>query len=40
MVLEIKCQGHSGHNLVSRIETKPLCVSSSNLTDMLTMVGG
>ena len=29
-----------GDNLVNTIETKPLCISSSNLADMLTMVRG
>ena len=27
-----------GNKLVNKIETKPLCASSSNLADMLTMV--
>ena len=27
-----------GNKLVNPIQTKPLCVSSSNLADMLTMV--
>ena len=27
-----------GNKLVNTIETKPLCASSSNLADMLTMV--
>ena len=27
-----------GNKLVNRIETKPLCISLSNLADMLTMV--
>ena len=29
-----------GNKLVNTIETKPLCASSSNLADMLTMVRG
>ena len=29
-----------GNKLVNIIETKPLCISLSNLADMLTMVGG
>ena len=29
-----------GNKLVHTIETKPLCISLSNLTDMLTMVRG
>ena len=29
-----------GNKLVNRIEIKPLCASSSNLADMLTMVRG
>ena len=29
-----------GNRLVNTIETKPLCASSSNLADMLTMVRG
>ena len=29
-----------GNKLVNMIETKPLCISSSNLAEMLTMVRG
>ena len=29
-----------GNKLVNMIETKPLCISSLNLADMLTMVRG
>ena len=29
-----------GNKLVNTVETKPLCASSSNLADMLTMVRG
>ena len=29
-----------GNKLVNMIETKPLCISLSNLADMLTMVRG
>ena len=29
-----------GNNLVNTIETKPLCASSSNLMDKLTMMRG
>ena len=29
-----------GNQLVNTIETKPLCISSSNLAEMLTTVGG
>ena len=29
-----------GNKLVNRIETKPLCISLSNLADMLTMARG
>ena len=29
-----------GNNLMNTIETKLLCISSSNLADMLTMVRG
>ena len=29
-----------GNKLVNKIETKPLCTSSSNLVDMLGMVRG
>ena len=29
-----------GNKLVNTIENKPLCISSSNLADMLTMVRG
>ena len=29
-----------GNKLVNTIETKPLCISLSNLADMLTMVRG
>ena len=29
-----------GNKLVNTIETKPLCASSSNLTDMLTVMRG
>ena len=29
-----------GNKLVNTIETKPLCISLSNLADMLTMVKG
>ena len=29
-----------GDKLVNTIETKPLCISSSNLAEMLTMVRG
>ena len=29
-----------GNNLVNTMETEPLCVSSLNLADMLTMVRG
>ena len=29
-----------GNKLVNTIETKPLCASSSNFADMLTMVRG
>ena len=29
-----------GNKLVNAIETKPLCISLSNLADMLTMIRG
>ena len=29
-----------GDNLVNMIETKPLCISSSNFAEMLTLVRG
>ena len=32
--------GIYGNKLVNTIETKPLCISLSNLADMLTMVRG
>ena len=32
--------GIYGNKLVNMIETKPLCISLSNLADMLTMVRG
>ena len=32
--------GIYGNKLVNTIETKPLCISSSNFADMLTMVRG
>ena len=30
----------NGNKLVNTIETKPLCISSSNLAEMLTMLRG
>ena len=30
----------NGNKLVNTIDTKPLCISSSNLADMLTMIRG
>ena len=32
--------GFGGNRLVNTIETKPVCASSLNLADMLTMVRG
>ena len=29
-----------GNKLVNKVDTKPLCISLSNLADMLTMVRG
>ena len=43
LILEVKGQGHNGHfldKLVNTIETKPSCISSSNLAEMLTLVRG
>ena len=43
MILEVKGQGHNGHiwnKLVNTIKTKSLCISLSDLAEMLTMVRG
>ena len=48
VIIEVKGQGHNGHvhmmygnKIVNTIETKPLCISLSNLADiLLAMVKG
>ena len=45
LILEVRGQGHNGHTvygnkLVNTIETKLLCISLSNLADMLAMLKG
>ena len=42
-ILEVKGQGHNlelGDKLVNTKETKPLCISSSDLAELLIMVRG